>query len=138
MLHSRVAWRKPSMSKLPSGCWNLTRLIDARLQAVSSRNMYSEHGLLALIRPDSGQVCHSLIVVSNCTPGSAEAQAAKPIFSQRSRALSVLCTLPSVRRIRFQSASFSTALTKSLEMRTELLEFWPETVRYASLSQSVS
>src|SRR4051812_41237293 len=114
------------------------RFKDARLQAVSSRNMYSEHGLEALIRPDSGQVCHSLIVVSNCTPGSAEAQAAAPIFSQRSRAFSVLCTLPSVRRIRFHSPSFSTEVMKSLEMRTELLEFWPATVRYASESQSVS
>jgi propanediol dehydratase small subunit len=28
---------------------NFIRLSDARLQAVSSRNMYSEHGLLALI-----------------------------------------------------------------------------------------
>jgi signal transduction histidine kinase len=41
--------------------------------------MYSEHGLLALIRPSSGQVCHSLIVVSYCTPGSAQAQAAMAI-----------------------------------------------------------
>ena len=37
----------------------------ARLQAVSSRNMYSEHGFEPLIRPPSGQVCHSLMVVSN-------------------------------------------------------------------------
>jgi hypothetical protein len=29
---------------------NFIRLIDARLHAESSRNMYSEHGLLALIR----------------------------------------------------------------------------------------
>jgi hypothetical protein len=33
-------------------------------------------GLLALMRPSSGQVCHSLMVVSYCTPGSAQAQAA--------------------------------------------------------------
>ena len=36
-----------------------------RLQAVSSRNMYSEQGLEPLILPPSGQVCHSLMVVSN-------------------------------------------------------------------------
>src|ERR1700743_2348639 len=108
---------------------NAIRFIEARLQAVSSRNRYSEHGLEALMRPDCGQVGHSLMVVSNCTPGSAEAQAAAPIFSQRSRAFSVLCSLPSVRRIRFQSLSFSTAWMKSLETRTELLEFWPDTVR---------
>ena len=52
------------------------RFIDARLHAVSSRNMYSEHGLEALIGPDCGQVCQSLIVVWNWMPGSAEAQAA--------------------------------------------------------------
>src|ERR1043165_6423876 len=115
-------WLTPSARKV-------IRFRDARLQAVSSRNMYSEHGLDALMRPDSGQVCHSLMVVSDCTPGSAEAQAAKPIFSQRSRAFRVLCTLPSVRRIRFQSPSLTTALMKSLETRTELFEFWPETVR---------
>ena len=64
------------MSKLPSSRRNLIRLIEARLQAVSSRNMYSEHGFEALIRPSSGQVCHSLMVVSYWTPGSAQAQAA--------------------------------------------------------------
>jgi hypothetical protein len=37
--------------------------------------------------------------------------------------------LPSVRRIRLQSSSFSTASMKALGTRTELLEFWPETVR---------
>src|ERR1700754_5307721 len=98
------------MSK-PDSLLNVIRFMEARLQAVSSRNMYSEHGLLALMRPDSGQVCHSLIVVSNCTPGSAEAQAAKPIFSQRSRAFSVLWTLPSVRRVRVQSEALATAVT---------------------------
>src|SRR5437773_887210 len=46
------------------------RLIDERLHAESFRNMYSEHGLLAKIRAVSGHVCHSLIVVSNCMPGS--------------------------------------------------------------------
>jgi hypothetical protein len=43
-----------------------------------------------------------------------------------------------VRLRRFQSPSVSTALRKSSVTRTELFEFWPETVRYASLSQSVS
>src|SRR5699024_9390636 len=38
------------------------RLSEARLQAVLSRNIYSEHGLLPFIGPSSGQVCHSLIV----------------------------------------------------------------------------
>ena len=55
---------------------NCSRLSEARLQAVSSRNMYSEHGLEARISPDAGQVCQSLMVVWNWMPGSAEAQAA--------------------------------------------------------------
>jgi hypothetical protein len=38
--------------------------------------MYSEHGLEAMIGPDAGQVCQSLMVVWNCRPGSALAQAA--------------------------------------------------------------
>src|ERR1700753_2755143 len=116
------------MSNFPS-CRKVIRFRDARLQAVSSRNMYSEHGLDALMRPDSGQVCHSLMVVSNWTPGSALAQAAWPILSHRSRAFRVLVALPLTREIRFQSPSCSTALMKSLETRTELLEFWPDTVR---------
>ena len=72
---------------------NCSRLSEARLHAVSSRNMYSEHGLEARIGPDAGQVCQSLMVVWNWMPGSADAQAALPIFSHRSRAFSVLVDL---------------------------------------------
>src|SRR5262249_43208410 len=110
----------------------------ARLHAVSSRKLYSEHGFEALIRPLAGQVCHSLIVVSNCSPGSAEAQAAYAMRSHSSRACSVLATRPSVRQVSCQVPSLSTRWRKSFETRTELLEFWPATVRYASESQSVS
>ena len=83
---------------------NAIRFSEARLHAVSSRKLYSEHGFEALIRPLSGQVCHSLIVVSNCRPGSAEAQAAWPIRSHNSRAGNLLATLPSVRRVRLPGA----------------------------------
>src|SRR5690349_4057954 len=100
------------MSRLPSGVLKASRFMDARLQAVSSRNMYSEHGFEALMRPDSEQVCHSLIVVSYCTPGSAQAQAASPMRSQSSRALRVLEILPSVRRTSFQSPLASTESRK--------------------------
>src|SRR6266576_844097 len=99
------------------------RLREARLQAVSSRNMYSEHGLLALMRPSAGQVCNSLMVVSYCRPGSAQAQAASHMSSHRSRALIVLWTLPSMRRVRFQSLSLSTASKNALGTLTELFEF---------------
>src|SRR5262245_61537724 len=138
MVHSRVACRKPAMSKLPSAFWNLTRLIDARLHAVSSRNMYSEHGLLALMRPSFGHVCHSFTVVSYCTPGSAQLHAAKAISSHSSRALSVRDGFGSrfsfrafsfsVRRYRFQGPSSCTAFMNSLVIRTELFEFCPDTV----------
>ena len=43
---------------------NCKRLSEARLQAVSSMNMYSEQ-VDALISPPAGQVCQSLIVVWN-------------------------------------------------------------------------
>ena len=59
----------------------------ARLQAVSSRNMYSLHGLLALIRPLLGQVCQRLIVVSYCTPGSPQCQAHSAMRLSSSRAV---------------------------------------------------
>ena len=93
-----------------------------------SRNMYSEHGLLALMRPPAGQVCHALMVVSYWTPGSAQRHAAKLISSQSSRALMVLATLPSVRRSSCQSLSASIASKNASGMRTELFEFWPLTV----------
>src|SRR5215471_9558658 len=109
--------------------WNASRLSEARLHAVSSRNMYSEHGLEARIWPDAGQVCQSLMVVWNCRPGSAEAQAAVAIRSHSARALTVFDTLPVVRQVRSQSPSASTALRNSSVTRTVLLEFWPETVR---------
>src|ERR1700694_4255730 len=100
--------------------------------------MYSEHGLEARMSPDALQVCRSFMLVLKCSRGWAEAQAAWPIFSQRSRAFSVFVTFLLVRPIRSQSPSVSTARRKSSFSDTELLEFWPETVRYASESQSVS
>src|SRR5882762_10150529 len=105
------------------------RLAEARLQAVSSRNMYAEHGFDARISPDALQVCQSFMVVLKCRPGSALAHAAWPIFSQRSRALRVLVTFLLVRPITFPSPPVSSARKKSSFSETELLEFWPETVR---------
>src|SRR5262245_65652903 len=100
--------------------------------------MYSEHGFDALIRPSFGLVCHSLTVVSNCTPGSAQLQAAKAIWSHSSRAFSVLHAVgarpsffdfsSSVRQYSSQSPSSWAACMNSLVMRTELFEFCPLTV----------
>src|SRR3977135_777474 len=114
------------------------RLAEARLQAVSSRNMYSEHGFDARMSPEALQGCQSFMVVLKCRPGSAEAQAAWPIFSQRSRAFSVFVIFLLVRPIRFQSPSVSTARKKSSFSETGSFEYWPDTVRDASESQSVS
>ena len=63
MVHSRTACSKEAMSNLPVA-WsrNCSRFSEARLQAVSSRNMYSEHGFDARISPEAGQVCQSLMV----------------------------------------------------------------------------
>ena len=90
--------------------------------------MYSEQGFEALIRPSSGQVCHSLMVVSYCVPGSAQIHAAQAMRSQRSRALTVLEVFPSIRRLSCQSPSASKTAKNSLGMRTLLFEFCPETV----------
>src|SRR6185437_14101800 len=68
-----TACSKSAASKLPSARRNFIRLIEARLQAELSTCMYSLHGLEALIRPDSGQVCQRLIVVSK--PASRRAPA---------------------------------------------------------------
>src|SRR5688572_32476531 len=99
---------------------------------VSTRVSPVTHGLDALMRPERGQVCHWLIVSSYCTPGSAQRHAAKQICSHRSRALTLLLTLPLDRHVRFQLPSSSTALKKRLGMRTLLFEFCPLTVIYAS------
>src|SRR5215831_8679927 len=127
-VHRRLACSNASTSIDPSGLRNRIRLRDARLQAVSSRNMYSEHGFEALMRPDCGQVCQSLMVVSNCTPGSAECQAASAMPSHNSRAFTILATLPVVRSVSAHGRSVWTALRKVSLTRTELLAFWPETV----------
>jgi len=87
VINVRHAALNASTSNSPSSLTNFIKLIDARLHAESSRNMYSEHGLLALMRAVFGQVCHSLTVVSNCMPGSPQTQVPWAIPRIRSRAL---------------------------------------------------
>src|SRR5436190_12837276 len=98
--------------------------MEARLQAESSIDRYSLHGLDALMRPVFGSVCHALIVVSYWTPGSAHSQAAAAIWRSRSRASSVSRTVPSVRAVRLNSSPFVAASMNASETRTELLAFW--------------
>ena len=49
--------------------------------------MYSEHGLLALMRSVFGHVCHSFTVVSNCMPGSPQTHVPSAMRRIISRAL---------------------------------------------------
>ena len=99
------------------------RLSDARLHAELSRCMYSLHGLEPLIRPDAGHVCHSLMVVSYCMPGSAHCHAASAIWRIRSRARTVATVSSLVTAFSFQSWSCSNARMNSSVTRTELLAF---------------
>ena len=59
---------------------------DARLQAESSRNMYSEQGLDALMRAVFLLVCQRLMVESYCMPGSPHCHVASAMWCMRSRA----------------------------------------------------
>src|SRR5918997_3369886 len=115
---------KVSTSKLPSSRRNFMRLSEARLHAESSTCRYSEHGLEVVIRPEFGQVCQSLIVVSYWTPGSAHFQAASAIWPRTSRARWVSIASPVVRAVSSQSSSRSARSMNSSERRTELLAFW--------------
>src|SRR5690242_3968319 len=104
---------------------NFVRFTDERLHAVSSRNMYSEHGFDALIAPLFGHVCQRLIVESYCTPGSAQAHAASATVCQSSFASSVSQTSPVVRMIVCHLPPACTAFMKSSVTRIELFEFCP-------------
>src|SRR6266566_372299 len=73
-----------STSNSPSGVLNFIKFSDARLQAESSKNMYSEQGLEALIRSVLEHGFHSLTVVSNCIPGSPQMYAASAIWCMKS------------------------------------------------------
>src|ERR1700730_11795815 len=119
-----TAWRKASTSNAPFGPMNFIKFREARLQAVSSRNMYSEHGFEALIRAVVLQVCQRLTVESYCMPGSPQCQADSEIFFRRSRARSLSAGEPSVTLRVHQSRSASTACMNSSVTRTEWLAFW--------------
>src|SRR5437879_12656559 len=86
-----TAWRYAPTSNVPLGA-NFIRFKLARLQAESSRNMYSEHGFDALMRAVFFDVCHLLMVVSYCMPGSPHCHVASAILCMTSRARTVLMT----------------------------------------------
>src|SRR6476661_1464918 len=111
-------------SNVPSSRRNFIRLSEARLQDELSSDMYSLHGLDALMRPVSGLVCQSLMVSSYWMPGSAHSHAAWVTLLNRVLASTVSMTEPSMRARRPNSAPSSTARMNSSETRTELLAFW--------------
>src|SRR5882672_10010928 len=115
---------KASTLKSPLEWRYFMRFSEARLQAVSSRNMYSLQGLLALMRAVFLEVCQRLTVVSYCMPGSPHCQVASAILFIRSRARKVATGRPSFTERVENSASRSTADMNSSVTRTELLAFW--------------
>src|SRR5271154_4018285 len=123
VISTSTAWRYASTSKVPLGA-NFSRFRLARLQAESSRNMYSEHGLDALMRFVFFEVCQRLTVVSNCMPGSPQRQVASESLNIRSLALWVCIGRPSFTARVEKSVSRITAYIKSSVTRTELLAFW--------------
>src|SRR5690349_5723620 len=121
-----VVWQprlNASMSNSPSARRNFIRLREARLQAESSRNMYSEHGFDALMRDVLMHGCQSLMVVSYCMPGSPQIQAASAIFFMSLRAEWVSTTDPLVTDLVVHSPSRRTAFMKSSVTRTEWFAF---------------
>src|SRR6516162_4454585 len=137
MMSSVIRWNR-STSNVSSSRRNLSRLMLARLHDELSRWTYSEHGLLAVIRPDSGQVCQSLIVLSYWMPGSAHSQAAWAIFLNSALASTVSMTSPVRRAARSNVPLFSTARMNSSLTRTELLAFWYWTLTMSLPPRSMS
>src|SRR5215469_9662557 len=119
-----TAWRKASTSNVPFEFKYFIRFSDARLHAVSSRNMYSEQGFEALMRAVALQVCQRFTVVSYCMPGSPHCQVETAMRCNRSRALYFSNGLPSFTLRVHQSRSSSTACIYSSVTRTEWLAFW--------------
>src|SRR5690349_19790494 len=117
-----TAWRYASTSKAPLGA-NFKRFRLARLQAESSRNMYSLQGFEALMRAVFFEVCQRLTVVSYCMPGSPHRQVASEILFSRSFALKVCIGRPPRTARVEKSVSRTTAYIKSSVTRTELLAF---------------
>src|SRR6478735_10776847 len=124
VMMNSTAFANSGASNVSSSLRNFSRFRLARLHEELSSDMYSEHGLDAVIRPVSGLVCQSLIVSSYCSPGSAHSQAAVAILRNSSRASTFSMTSPVLRARRPKSVPSSTARMNSSETRTELLAFW--------------
>src|SRR5215210_3434932 len=124
VMTSSTVLANATASNVSSSLRNFNRFSEARLQEELSSDMYSEHGLDAVIRPVSGLVCQSLMVSSYWMPGSAHCQAASAILRHSSRASMVSRTSPVARAFSPNSVPCSTARMNSSVTRTELLAFW--------------
>ncbi len=118
--------RNRSTSNVPSSCRNFFRLMLDRLQAVSSRNMYSQHGFDALIRPLFGQVCqrvdrgvvlHARVAAVPGAFGHLPHQVAGLVARARRGRVGDPAASPTARRAR-------TACMNSSVRRTERFAFW--------------
>src|SRR5579863_10530986 len=124
VMTTETACRYATISNVPAGVTNFSRLKLARLHAELSRNMYSLHGFEALMRAVFFDVCHLLIVVSNCMPGSPHSQVASAILCMISRALYFFTGCLSFTVLVQNSPSVSYARINSSLTRTELFAFW--------------
>src|SRR5580658_3404610 len=80
VMKMRTAALNFSTSKVLSSRLNFIRFKDARLQAVLSRNTYSEQGLVEWIGSVPLQVCHFWMAPSYCRPGSPQIQVPSAIL----------------------------------------------------------
>src|SRR3954467_9096154 len=135
---SSTAFANFGASNVSSSFRNFIRLSDARLHDELSSDMYSEHGLDAVMRPVSGLVCQSLIVSSYWMPGSAHSHAACAILRNSDLASTVSMTSPVLRPRRPNSDPDSTARMNSSLTRTELLAFWYWTLTMSLPPRSMS
>src|SRR5436305_182658 len=124
VMTNSTALANVAASKVASCLRIFSRLCEARLHEELSRCMYSLHGLEAVMRPDSGQVCQSLMVPSYWMPGSAQSHAACAILRNSALASTVSMTSPVARARSPNSLPSSTARMNSSLTRTELLAFW--------------
>src|SRR5437588_4772610 len=131
MIMVSQACRRPSTSSWPPAVTNFIRFNDDRLHAESSRNMYSEQGLDALIRAVFLHGCQRFTVVSNCIPGSPHWCVASAICFNRSRALWRFIGWPVATPLVHHSPPRMAPSIKSSETRTELFAFWKKTELYA-------
>src|ERR1700676_2210045 len=129
-----TACLNPATSNCPLEFTNFIKFSEARLHAVSSRNMYSEQGLLALMRGGVLQVRQRFTGVSYCIPGSPQRQVESAILKSKSLARSFSVGWPSATFFVHQSLSSAAARMNSSVTRTEWLAFWKKIELYASPS----